>query len=133
MTGSSIDSSTNRVIGGRLPKESSFSTTNVKEIWASTKAFPLWWTEPDQNEGSHRRKGAEEPILERNLCFVDTPGYSRGLSITEGIQEVISYIEAQLPRSLTATASTNKDLIRMLSGHGGSQVHLVLYLFGHGM
>ncbi|KAL8872133.1 MAG: hypothetical protein Q9174_002179 [Haloplaca sp. 1 TL-2023] len=130
-TSSSVDSSRNCVIGDNLPKDSSFSTTKVKEIWASTKAFPHWWTELDQNEGLHGRKGAEEPVLERNLCFVDTPGYSRGLSMNEDIQDVVSYIEAQLPRSLTATASTHKDLIRMLSGHGGSQVHLVLYLFGH--
>ncbi|KAL9006009.1 MAG: hypothetical protein Q9188_001243 [Gyalolechia gomerana] len=72
----------------------------------------------------------DDPVLERNICFVDTPGYGRGLSITDGIQTVISYIEEQLPRSFSAAANGRSELVSMLSGNGGTQVDVVLYLIG---
>lgn len=109
------------------------ATTQINEVWASTKAFPAWWTDLEENRSLRRRKSVDDPVLERNICFVDTPGYGRGLSITEGIQTVISYIEEQLPRSFSAAASNRGEVVSMLSGNGGAQVDAVLYLIGKGM
>jgi hypothetical protein len=54
-------------------------TENLLEIKASTRAYPAWWkseTERDTKPKSPltRRESAGE-VLERNICFVDTPGY----------------------------------------------------------
>ncbi|KAL8941202.1 MAG: hypothetical protein Q9211_001916 [Gyalolechia sp. 1 TL-2023] len=111
-------------------KASYLSTSQINEVWASTKAYPGWWTDLDENKTLRRRKSIDDPVLERNICFVDTPGYGSGLSITEGIQTVISYIEEQLPRSLSAAANGRSELVSMLSGNGGTQVDVVLYLIG---
>lgn len=114
-----------------LPKGMNHSITpQVNEVWASTKAHPGWWTELEENKFQRRRKSIGGTVLERNICFVDTPGYGRGLSITEGIQAVISYIEEQVARPFSA--GTTIDLVSMLSGNGGTQVDVVLYLIGHG-
>ncbi|KAL8692290.1 MAG: hypothetical protein Q9218_002659 [Villophora microphyllina] len=113
-----------------FPKASTLSTTQLHEIWASTKAYPGWWAELDDNKALRRRRSVDGPILERNICFVDTPGYGHGLSITEGIQEVTSYIEAQLARSLSASVSTSGEMVNILSGNGGAQVDVALYLIG---
>ncbi|KAL8943588.1 MAG: hypothetical protein Q9216_000953 [Gyalolechia sp. 2 TL-2023] len=114
----------------RSLKASYSSTSQIHEIWASTKAHPGWWTELEENKTLRRRKSIDDPVLERNICFVDTPGYGRGLSITEGIQAVVSYIEKQLPRSFSAGANGRSELVSMLSGNGGTQVDVVLYLIG---
>lgn len=113
-------------------KASYLSTSQINEVWASTKAYPGWWTELEENKTLRMRKSMDDPVLERNICFVDTPGYGRGLSITDGIQTVISYIEEQLPRSFSAAANGRSELASMLSGNGGTQVDVVLYLIGKG-
>lgn len=117
---------------GKLAKTSYLATAEVNEVWASTKAYPPWWTDLEESKILRRRKSVDDPILERNICFVDTPGYGRGLSITEGIQDVISYIEQQLPRSFSTAAGNRSELVGMFSGNGGSQVDVVLYLIGKG-
>lgn len=118
---------------GKPAKTSNFATTRVNEVWASTKAYPGWWTDLGENKALRRRKSIDDQVLERNICFVDTPGYRQGLSITEGIQTAISYIEEQLPRSFSTAASNRSELASMLSGNGGTQVDIVLYLLGQGM
>jgi len=55
-------------------------TENILEIRASTRAYPTWWkveTERDTKNARPplaRRESVGE-VLERNICFVDTPGY----------------------------------------------------------
>ncbi|KAL8733866.1 MAG: hypothetical protein Q9166_001854 [cf. Caloplaca sp. 2 TL-2023] len=128
-TTSSVDQLTKSTEKGWPSKAFSLSSTSqVSEIWASTKAYPGWWTEVEENKSQRRRKSTGEIILERNICFVDTPGYGRGLSITEGIQAIISYIEEQVARPFSATATNKGELVSMLSGNGGTQVDVVLYL-----
>lgn len=68
-----------------------------------------------------------DPVLERNLCFVDTPGRKNS------IDDVILYMKEQLLRTLSAFNDVNSDLLSLLSGNGGHQVDAVLYLFSKGM
>lgn len=65
-------------------RANSDSTRKITEIYASTRPYPHWWSELDDSKLLRRRKskyGIEEQIIERNLCFVDTPGYGFGTSV----------------------------------------------------
>lgn len=75
-----------------------------------------------------KRKSIGEFVMERNVCFVDTPGYSRGLSMTEGIDSVLNYVETQLSEANSFANIGEGELVGMLSGKGGTQVDLALYL-----
>lgn len=59
------------------------TTRVITEVHASTRAYPHWWSEIDDNKvlRGKRRSVYEEQIIERNLCFVDTPGYGSGTSV----------------------------------------------------
>jgi hypothetical protein len=55
-------------------------TENILEIKASTRAYPSWWkSEAERETKSSRpqltRRESVGEVLERNICFVDTPGY----------------------------------------------------------
>lgn len=49
----------------------------------------------------------------------------------ECITPVVQYVENHLERSSSATGISNADLLSMLSGNGGSQVDVVLYVILH--
>ena len=107
-------------------------TREITEIHASTKPFPSWWSDVEESRPLRRRKSLEDTVLDRNICFVDTPGYSQGLSKMQGIETVLGYIEAQLEKSFSDLSDGESNLVRLLSGNGGSQVDLVLYLISQG-
>ena len=69
-----------------------------------------------------------DTVLERNLCFVDTPGYSGGMSLIEGVEPVIQYVENQIARTMSASHMSDADLLSLLAGNGGPQVDIVLYM-----
>jgi GTPase SAR1 family protein len=58
-------------------------TTQITEVYASTKPYPEWWSELDDSRVLRRRKSIDEAVLERNICFVDTPGYSSAPSVSD--------------------------------------------------
>lgn len=58
------------------------STSQISEVYASTRAYPHWWSEFDDGKVLKRRKSSGDSVLERNLCFVDTPGYGNGTSVS---------------------------------------------------
>jgi len=64
-------------------------------------------------------------VLERNICFVDT-SHSRSPSFAA------HYIEQQLAKTIHCAKQPSADLAGLLSGRGGTQVDLVLYLVSHG-
>ena len=106
-----------------------FSSQNhIMEVYASTKAYPLWWSDFDETTILRRRKSGGETVLERNVCFVDTPGYDSGTSMLEGMDSVLQYIEAQMAKNTSFSSMSDGDLLSMLGGDGGFQVDLVLYL-----
>lgn len=60
------------------------STGKISEVYASTRPYPHWWSEIDESKVLRRRKsrgGMDEQVIERNLTFVDTPGYGSGTSV----------------------------------------------------
>lgn len=66
---------------GAVESEYLRPTTGVVEILASTKPYPEWWSELDVSSSS-RRRSMGDSVLDRNICFVDTPGYGRGSSVS---------------------------------------------------
>lgn len=66
-------------------------------------------------------------VLERNLCFVDTPA-----SRVEQTDAIVYYMHQQLVRAIAAPDSSNVDFQNMLAGNGGSQVDAVIYLISQG-
>lgn len=118
------------------------STQAITEVFASTRAYPSWWSDLDDVKVLKRRKSAGEPVLERNLCFVDTPGFRRGTLVcvvnptrdwadvsqfAECVGPVLQYLETHLEKS-SKMNMTDGELITMMSGSGGSQVDVVFYL-----
>jgi len=64
---------------------SSIATIEVTEIYASTRAYPSWWSDLEESRVLRRRKSLGDSVLERNLCFVDTPGYGNKTSVSTQI------------------------------------------------
>jgi GTPase SAR1 family protein len=58
-------------------------TSHITEVYASTKPYPEWWSELDDSRILRRRKSIDEAVLDRNICFVDTPGYSSASSVSD--------------------------------------------------
>jgi len=66
----------------RQSSRSDIATTQVAEVYASTKPLPEWWSDLDDSRVAKRRKSVEDAVLDRNICFVDTPGYSSAQSVS---------------------------------------------------
>ncbi|KAI1170368.1 hypothetical protein F4777DRAFT_569377 [Nemania sp. FL0916] len=112
---------------GASSKRGRAATAAVSEVHASTRPCPEWWQELDTACVPHKRKRMGDKILERNICFVDTPGYGRESSVMETIMSCVDYVESHLRKVLSADLS-DSDLLNMLGGVGGCQVDAVLYL-----
>ena len=74
-----------------------------------------------------------DTVLERNLCFVDTPGYSHARSTEEGIELVVHYVETQINKVSSVSNASYGEQINLLSGRGGTQVDLVFYMICNGL
>ncbi|KAG7290361.1 hypothetical protein NEMBOFW57_000361 [Staphylotrichum longicolle] len=102
-------------------------TSQITEIYASTKPYPEWWSEVDDFRVLRRRKSLGDAVLDRNICFVDTPGYGSGSSSMDTITPVAQYIEAHLQR-MNSNFLSDGDILNLLGGEGGVQVDAVFYL-----
>ena len=72
-----------------------------------------------------RRRSVNETILERNLCFIDTPGYEDS---DPPLQNVIQHVEGLLYRCQSFDLFSEGEMLSILSGNGGVQVDVVLYM-----
>lgn len=70
--------------GRSTPPKNNSIASQISEIYASTKPYPEWWSDLDDSRILKRRKSlGGDTILDRNICFVDTPGYSDGSSVSD--------------------------------------------------
>jgi hypothetical protein len=76
-----------------------------------------------------RRKSMGDTVLERNICFVDTPGHG----MSGAADQVVHYLEGLLHRNASFSSVNDSELLTVLSGGGGVQVDVVLYMFPTGM
>ena len=100
----------------------------MTETHASTKPYPHWWNDVEESRVLRRRKSSTDTVLERNLCFVDTPGYSQGSTKKEDISMVVDYVESFLYQTSSVTTLEDTDALGVVSGSGGVLVDVVLYL-----
>ncbi|KAF8471794.1 Septin-domain-containing protein [Kalaharituber pfeilii] len=110
------------------------TTRSITEVYASTKPYPHWWSGHEDSKVLRRRKSsttAHDAVLERNLCFVDTPGYGSGISFAEFVEPVVKYVEAQMEKTSTILSTGDGDLLSLLSGNGTPQVDIVFYVILH--
>ncbi|KAM7219843.1 hypothetical protein V8F06_004698 [Rhypophila decipiens] len=114
---------------GRLSRSSSelVGTSQITEIYASTKPYPEWWSEIDDFKVLRRRKSLGDTVLDRNICFVDTPGYASFSSNMDTITPVARYVETNLHR-MSTNALADGDMLNLLGGEGGVQVDVVFYM-----
>jgi len=110
------------------------TTDDFFETHASTKSYPAWWSEIEQGRGLRRRKSMGDSILERNITFVDTPGWvmsgaSDADNMSDAINTIHENIEASFRRNTLTGELSDTDLLSVLSGNGGFQVDVVLYMF----
>ncbi|ERS99885.1 hypothetical protein HMPREF1624_03252 [Sporothrix schenckii ATCC 58251] len=107
------------------------STNDITEIYASTKPYPTWWNEVSDAGGVRRRKSLGDNVLDRNICFVDTPGFTRNTSTMDTIMPVVEYVEGYLKKLCTNSLS-DADFVGLVSGDGGTSVDAVFYMIsGH--
>ena len=66
-----------------------------------------------------------DAVLERNVCFVE-------IGSVEKADSMVRYLEQQLQRAVVASTSSSNDFIGLLSGRGGAQVDVLLYLLSSG-
>lgn len=125
---SSVDQLPPRRSKSKTSTTSANSTSHITEVYASTKAYPPWWSEVEESRILRRRKSMGDTVLERNLCFVDTPGYSHGESTSQSVESVVQYVESQLTKVFSLANANEGELLSMLSGHGGTQVDVVFYM-----
>lgn len=113
------------------------ATKQITELNASTKAYPHWWSDMDEGKGLKRRRSISGAILDRNICFVDTPGWnSSGAEEHEHMQVIVdaitAYMEESFSRNVHMGQLEDSELLNSLSGGGGVQVDVTLYLFRPG-
>jgi len=103
-------------------------TKDFTEIQASTRPYPLWWSDMEGSRGMWRRKSFGEGILERNISFIDTPGM--GTDETNG--RIVNEIEALQLENAHIERMGDNQLLNLFSGEGGTFIDAVLYLFEPG-
>lgn len=116
----------------RKQKTKEMGTTRITEVHASTKSYPHWWSDLEESRPLRRRKSTSDAVLERNICFIDTPGFGKGVSNGEDTSLVIDYVESLLYQSASVASMDDNDLLAVIGGNGAVQVDLVIYLLSPG-
>ncbi|USP82675.1 hypothetical protein yc1106_09949 [Curvularia clavata] len=116
----------------RTRKPEHVGTARVTEIHASTKPYPHWWADLEETRTHKKRKNSSDTVLERNICFVDTPGYSPGPTEGEDMGAVINYVESLFYQTSSVISLEDSDALGLVSGSGGVLVDVVIYLLSPG-
>lgn len=116
--------STNGTVKQELLSDHAFA-----EINASTKPYPAWWSDVDEGRTLRRRKSFGDVVLERNVTFIDTPGWTQDdLGNATAQRDVANMIETLMRQNAAVGSMTESQLLSLLTSGGGSQVDAVLYL-----
>lgn len=99
--------------------------TPCVETLASTRPYPSWWTDMESRRMLLRRKSMGEGVLERNLCFIDTPD----VGDEQVVEQLSQLVDATMRRTASLESMNDSELISLLSGEGGVNIDAVLWLF----
>nr|OQO31028.1 hypothetical protein B0A51_03734 [Rachicladosporium sp. CCFEE 5018] len=100
------------------------ATSGINEIHASTRPYPLWWSDMESSRSPWRRKSFGEGVLERNICFLDTPG----IDSQEMADRVLREVENLHLENASTDVLSDNQLLSLFSGDGGTYIDAVLYL-----
>lgn len=103
-------------------------TFRITEIHASTKPYPHWWIDTEDSHEIRRRASGTDAVLERNITFVDTPGFCRGGKTRDDMNIVVNYVESLLYQTASLSTMDDNDMLSVVSGTGGVSVDAVIYL-----
>lgn len=79
-------------------------TTEINDVRASSQPYPAW-----RILSSASREDITEPVMERNLCLIDTPGYGLSAEASDAIDPILQYVEDQF----VSTNDTLRENIKM--------------------
>ncbi|KAF4466749.1 hypothetical protein FALBO_6390 [Fusarium albosuccineum] len=105
-------------------------TVHATETYASSRPQPWWRSDSDLTVATRRRLSAISTtgdILDRNVCFVESPGHQRGAS---GPWRDLQYVESHLA-SLMSKPIADSDLFTLVNSGGVPVVDALLYLIPH--
>ena len=89
---------------------------------ASTRPCPEWWTNAEGGKlpASRRRSSIlKDTVLERNITFLEAPCVGQAL---------LDFCEQMFQVNHNLAMASDDTVLGVLSGHGGVQVDLVLYI-----
>ncbi|KAH6890311.1 hypothetical protein B0T10DRAFT_485527 [Thelonectria olida] len=98
------------------------SAMHVSEFYASSRPHPWWKTDSQlAMPNARRRSSTAGEMLDRNVCFVESPGRSK---------QDLSYVKSYLSALLTKPMD-DADLFALLNAGGEPIVDVLLYLIPH--
>ncbi|ROT38852.1 hypothetical protein SODALDRAFT_333482 [Sodiomyces alkalinus F11] len=100
---------------------------DITEVYASTKPRPPWWYLAESVDSHSRHGSSDDGILERNICLVDTPGYSATSEPMDVITRVARYIEDHLHDG-GWVGLDDADVLSVLNTNNGPLVDAAIYM-----
>ncbi|KAK6430516.1 hypothetical protein LTR95_013327 [Oleoguttula sp. CCFEE 5521] len=119
-----VTESVSTTSGPKSGKTAHEATSSIHEIQASTRPYPLWWSDMESSRSLWRRNSFGEGILERNICFIDTPG----VDSPEMADRILREVENLHLENAGIDTLSDNQLLGLFSGDGGTYVDAVLYL-----
>ncbi|KAF4456928.1 hypothetical protein F53441_1052 [Fusarium austroafricanum] len=105
----------------------SHSAVHATETYASSRPHPWWRSDSELSVTTRRRISSTGDVLDRNVCFVESPGHQRG---TSGSWRDLHYVESHLT-SLMNKPMADSDLFTLVNYGGEPVVDVLLYLIPH--
>ncbi|KAI7770570.1 hypothetical protein LZL87_002941 [Fusarium oxysporum] len=103
------------------------SAVHATETYASSRPHPWWRSDSELTVTTRRRLSTTGDVLDRNVCFVESPGHRRDAS---GSWRDLHYVESHLT-SLMNKPMADSDLFTLVNSGGEPVVDALLYLTPH--
>ncbi|KLO88473.1 uncharacterized protein LW93_5645 [Fusarium fujikuroi] len=103
------------------------SAVHATETYASSRPQPWWRSDSELAVTARRRISTTGDVLDRNVCFVESPGHRPGAS---GSWRDLHYVESHLA-SLMNKPMADSDLFTLVNSGGEPVVDALLYLIPH--
>ncbi|KAG4257073.1 hypothetical protein FPRO03_04083 [Fusarium proliferatum] len=103
------------------------SAVHATETYASSRPQPWWRSDSELAVTARRRISTTGDVLDRNVCFVESPGRRPGAS---GSWRDLHYVESHLA-SLMNKPMADSDLFTLVNSGGEPVVDALLYLIPH--
>ena len=100
----------------------------LTETHASTRPLPAGRSHLSTSQNRTRRSSIRESVLDRNICFVDTPSSDSSSSFQLHSATILHHLQGLMHRNLSPSSMNDSDFLSIFGGSGGLQVDLVLYI-----